>query len=59
MVKAQSLLVDSLEIDKLHAVIGGSMGGMLTLQWAKDFPNRLNRYIALAMVKAYSANNCF
>ena len=38
-------LVDSLEIDKLHAVIGGSMGGMLTLQWAKDYPDRLNRYV--------------
>ena len=55
MVKAQSLLVDSLEIDKLHAVIGGSMGGMLTLQWAKDFPDRLNRYIALASGSKHTA----
>ena len=55
MVKAQFLLVDSLEIDKLHAVIGGSMGGMLTLQWAKDFPDRLNRYIALASGSKHTA----
>lgn len=55
MVKAQSLLIDSLEIDKLHAVIGGSMGGMLTLQWAKDFPDRLNRYIALASGSKHTA----
>lgn len=55
MVKAQSLLIDSLGIDKLHAVMGGSMGGMLTLQWAKDFPNRLNRYIALASGSKHTA----
>ena len=55
MVKAQSLLVDSLDIDKLHAVIGGSMGGMLTFQWAKDFPDRLNRYIALASGSKHTA----
>jgi homoserine O-acetyltransferase len=55
MVKAQSLLIDSLGIDKLHAVIGGSMGGMLTLQWAKDFPERLNRYIALASGSKHTA----
>ena len=48
MVKAQACLIDSLGIDQLHAIIGGSMGGMLTLQWAVDFPERLDRYIALA-----------
>ena len=40
MVKAQSLLIDDFGIDRLHAVIGGSMGGMQTLQWAIDFPER-------------------
>ena len=48
MVKAQSLLIDDFGIDRLHAVIGVSMGGMQTLQWAIDFPERLGRYIALA-----------
>lgn len=55
MVKAQVHLIDFLEIDYLHAIIGGSMGGMLTLQWAKDYPNRLNRYIALACGAKHSA----
>lgn len=55
MVKAQSKLIDYFGIEKLHAVIGGSMGGMLTLQWAKDFPNRLNRYIALASGAKHTA----
>lgn len=55
MVKAQSKLIDYFGIEQLHAVIGGSMGGMLTLQWAKDFPNRLNRYIALASGAKHTA----
>ena len=55
MVKAQSLLIDSLGIDCLHAVIGGSMGGMQTLQWAIDFPKRVGRYIALASGARHTA----
>jgi homoserine O-acetyltransferase len=34
MVRLQSWLIDHLGIDKLFAVIGGSMGGMQVLQWA-------------------------
>lgn len=55
MVKAQSLLIDSFGIDQLHAVIGGSMGGMQTLQWAIDFPGRVGRYIALACCARHNA----
>jgi len=55
MVNAQALLVDSLGIDRLHAVIGGSMGGMQTLQWAIDFPERVGRYIALASGARHTA----
>lgn len=55
MVQAQSLLVDHLKVEKLHAVIGGSMGGMQALQWVKDFPDRVNRYIALACCAKHSA----
>ena len=55
MVKAQSLLIDDFGIDRLHAVIGGSMGGMQTLQWAIDFPERLGRYIALASGARHTA----
>ena len=55
MVKAQSLLMDSLGLEKLHAVIGGSMGGMQALQWAIDFPARVGRYIALACCARHSA----
>jgi homoserine O-acetyltransferase len=55
MIKAQSLLVDFFGIDRLHAVIGGSMGGMQTLQWAIDFPERVGRYIALACGARHTA----
>ena len=55
MVKAQTLLLDSLGLDRLHAVMGGSMGGMQTLQWAIDFPERVGRYIALACCARHNA----
>lgn len=55
MVRAQSLLIDYLGIDRLHAVIGGSMGGMQTLQWAIEFPDRIGSYIALACGARHTA----
>ena len=33
------------KIDKLFAVIGGSMGAMQVLQWTVDFPENLNNAI--------------
>ena len=41
MVKAQKLLIDSLGIKKLFSVIGGSMGGMLVLEWLSKFPSHV------------------
>ena len=38
MVKAQKLLIDYLSIKKLFCVTGGSMGGMLVLEWLSKFP---------------------
>ena len=55
MVHAQALLIDSLGINKLHAVLGGSMGGMQTLQWAIEFPDRVGRYIVLACCARHNA----
>jgi len=48
MVRAQTHLVDHLEIDTLLAVVGGSMGGMQTLVWATDYPDRLKSAIVIA-----------
>src|SRR5882724_12062375 len=47
MVRAQTLLLDYLGIERLHAVIGGSIGGMQALSWAVDFPARVERCIAI------------
>ncbi len=47
MVRAQHELVEHLGIDRLHAVIGGSIGGMQALAWATLFPGRLRRCIAI------------
>ena len=48
MVNAQRHLIDHLGIDKLLAVIGGSMGGMQVLQWMVSYPNRIQAAIPIA-----------
>lgn len=48
MVRAQKALMDHLEIKKWLAVAGGSMGGMLALQWAIDYPDAMHSLLAIA-----------
>ena len=57
MVKAQSLLIESLNIEKLFSVIGGSMGAMQALQWAIDFPDKILNIIHMAGALKHSAQN--
>ena len=57
MVKAQSLLIESLNIEKLFSVIGGSMGAMQALQWAVDFPDKILNIIHIAGALKHSAQN--
>ena len=40
-VRAHFRVLDSLGIDKLHAVVGGSVGGMMCLDVATRFPDRV------------------
>ncbi|MBV8859042.1 MAG: homoserine O-acetyltransferase [Acidobacteria bacterium] len=47
MVRAQSVLLARLGVERLHAVVGGSIGGMQALRWAVDFPNRVERCVAI------------
>ena len=47
IVRAQASALESLGIPNLHAVIGASIGGMQALQWAIDFPERVERCIAI------------
>ena len=57
MVKAQSLLIESLNIEKLFSVIGGSMGAMQALQWSIDFPDKIFNIIHIAGALKHSAQN--
>lgn len=52
MVKAQRILFDRLDIHRVEAIIGGSMGGMQALQFAIHYPNFANKIIALAATHA-------
>jgi homoserine O-acetyltransferase len=57
MVRAQAMLLDSLGIQTLFAVVGGSMGGMQVLQWAADYPDRLFSAICIASAARHTAQN--
>jgi len=52
MVKAQRILFDRLDIHRVEAIIGGSMGGMQALQFAIHYPNFANKIISLAATHA-------
>ena len=41
--RSTKLVVDSLGIQKLHAVVGPSMGGLTAMAWVKHFPNSTER----------------
>ncbi|MDQ1299099.1 MAG: homoserine O-acetyltransferase/O-succinyltransferase, partial [Campylobacterota bacterium] len=55
MVKAQRILFDRLGIHKVHAIIGGSMGGMQALAFGIFFPNFAKKIIAMATTHATQA----
>lgn len=57
MVRAQTHLLDHLGIKKLFAVAGGSMGGMQALQWAVDYPDRVENALVIASTPRSSAQN--
>ncbi|WP_237153337.1 homoserine O-acetyltransferase MetX [Oryzibacter oryziterrae] len=57
MVRAQAALVSALGIDRLFAVIGGSMGGMQVLQWASAYPDRVFSCVAIATSYRHSSQN--
>ena len=48
MVKVQKELVDHFGIQRLFAVIGGSMGGVQVLQWTVSYPEYVTKAIAIA-----------
>ncbi len=48
MVNVQKRLLETLGIERLLAVIGGSMGGMQVLQWAVAYPEVLDSALCIA-----------
>jgi homoserine O-acetyltransferase len=55
MVEAQTYLLDHLGVDRLHAVIGGSVGGMQALEWCLRYPDRVGAAVLLATTIRHSA----
>jgi homoserine O-acetyltransferase len=48
IVRVQKLLIDRLGIGRLLAVVGGSLGGYMVLDWATRFPDRVAGAVAIA-----------
>lgn len=46
-VNVQKALLDSLGVEKLHAVIGASMGSLQALDWATAYPDFVERVISV------------
>ncbi len=57
MVRAQNRLVERLGIERLFAVIGGSMGGMQVLAWAALYPEKVYCAVPVAAAAYHSAQN--
>ncbi len=47
IVRAQAHVLDELGVKRVRIVIGASIGGMQALQWAVDFPARVEHCIAI------------
>ncbi|WP_375428372.1 homoserine O-acetyltransferase [uncultured Sphingomonas sp.] len=57
MVRAQGMLLDHLGIERLRAVVGGSMGGMQALSWAATCPDRVRAAVVIASTARHTAQN--
>jgi homoserine O-acetyltransferase/O-succinyltransferase len=55
MVRLQAKLIESLSIERLLCVAGGSMGGMQVLEWAARYPDRVAAAIPIATTPRHSA----
>jgi homoserine O-acetyltransferase len=57
MVRAQAMLLDHLGVERLRAVVGGSMGGMQALSWAATYPDRVRAAVVIASTARHTAQN--
>jgi len=56
-VAAQARLLDALGIDRLAAVMGGSLGGMQALSWSLQYPQRVGHAVVVASAPNLTAEN--
>lgn len=56
-VNAQARLLDALGIETLAAVMGGSLGGMQTLSWTLQYPERVRHAVVVASAPNLTAEN--
>ncbi|AOW81219.1 homoserine O-acetyltransferase [Halodesulfurarchaeum formicicum] len=56
-VRAQARLLDELGIETLYAVVGGSVGGMNAIEWARTYPERVERIAAIATAPRVDTQN--
>ncbi|MGD1276870.1 MAG: homoserine O-acetyltransferase [Tepidisphaeraceae bacterium] len=54
-VEAHRLLLDHLGIERLHAVVGGSMGGQQAMLWATRYPQRVGSCVLVATAARLSS----
>lgn len=54
-VRLQAVLANHLGVRVWHSVVGGSMGGMMVLEWALMFPERVRSIVPIATALAASA----
>jgi homoserine O-acetyltransferase/O-succinyltransferase len=56
-VNAQARMLDALGIDRLAAVMGGSLGGMQALSWTLQYPQRVRHGVVIASAPNLTAEN--
>jgi homoserine O-acetyltransferase len=57
LVAVHRALLARLGIARLHAIVGGSLGGMQALQWALDYPEEVERAVLVCVSARLNAQN--
>jgi homoserine O-acetyltransferase len=57
MVTVHRALLRALDVDRLHAAVGGSLGGMQILQWTLDHPDEIERAVLVCSTARLTAGN--
>jgi homoserine O-acetyltransferase len=57
LVEAHRTLLRHLGVERLHAAVGGSLGGMQALQWALDYPEEIDRAALICASARLTAMN--